>query len=116
MYDDKTIRITDKELVIRGYYFPFGAARTIPLESLQRVELKRLTLLGGAYRLWGMGALPVWFHWDKNRFRKKFYIELDLGNWLKIGITPDDLQAVLAELRRRLPGSRLKLDQAPVAL
>lgn len=38
LYEDRWITCTDKELVIRGYYFPFGWAKRIPYAELVAVH------------------------------------------------------------------------------
>ena len=102
VYDDGLIAISESELIVRQYYFPLSRARRIPLKNIQRVELHSLTIWNGLYRLWGMGVRPIWFHFDSSRFAKKHFLQVDTGTWMKIGLTPKDMETAFKALREQL--------------
>src|SRR3989338_1673723 len=108
VYDDGLIAISDRELIVRQYYFPLSRARKIPLARIRRVELHPLTIWNGLYRLWGMGVRPIWFHFDSSRLRKKHFLQVDPGAWMQSGLTPSDMDAAFQALRARLGASRAK--------
>ncbi len=102
LYDDGSLQITDSEIVIHKFYFPFGRPRRVRFDSIRRAELKPLTFRDGKARLWGMGLRPIWFHLDAMRFFKKHFVEIDTGATVKIGLTPvrlgDFFQALQAKI------------------
>ena len=95
-YDDGRLRIDPRGVTIRP---PVArkARRTAHAKCLayDRIRAARLISLGvgsGQLRLVGVSPLRprVWFHWDPHRRSKKAGIELDVGRWMRLGITPDD--------------------------
>ena len=107
LYDDGSLQITNDELIIHQFYFPFSRPRRLRLDSIQRVELKPLTLRDGKGRIWGMGLGPIWFHSDALRFFKKHYIQVDTGAVIKIGLTPMRLGDFFQILRKQIaPGKK----------
>lgn len=48
-----------------------------------------------------MDVMPIWYHLDWKRLLKKEAIVIDAGGVMKIGITPRDLDKVLAIIRQR---------------
>lgn len=37
LYEDKDVRITNKEVVIKWYFFPIATSKKIPLKKITRV-------------------------------------------------------------------------------
>jgi hypothetical protein len=76
--------------MIHLYYFPYGN-KTIKYKDIQSCELlQRRDLSILKYRIWGMALSPIWWHSDLRRYRRKYYILLDINKWPKIGITMND--------------------------
>ncbi|MDG2990721.1 PH domain-containing protein [Candidatus Synechococcus calcipolaris G9] len=96
LYEDTYISCDRQGLTIRWYYFPFGD-KSVPYSSIQSYEKLELGF-EGKWRLWGMGLIPHWFHLDPNRPKKEEGIFIDDGHPIKMIITPDDIEAVLALL------------------
>ncbi len=80
-----------------------GRPKTIAYTEIQSVEMIDLALFTGSYRLVGisLGRPTTYFHWDRNRRGKTHGLRLDLGRRLKVAITPDDPERVLALLKSR---------------
>jgi hypothetical protein len=97
-YDDGRVALTDDALVIRTYYFPFGA-KHIRYADISQVQCKPLTFMGGRYRIWGSGDLRHWFNYDPGRPGKPTALIIELaGKGPRPVITPDQPDEVVAEL------------------
>lgn len=97
-YDDGRVALADDGLVIRTYYFPFGA-KHIRYADIRQVRCKPLTFMGGRYRIWGSGDLHHWFSYDPGRPGKSTALVIELtGQGCRPVITPDQPDAVAAEL------------------
>jgi hypothetical protein len=103
-YRDRWIELTDRELVIHGYYIPWGAKR-IPYEAIRHVTRVSLGLLNGRARIWGTANPGVWASLDPRRPGKRVGFLIDHGRPITPLITPDDPNAagVVAEGSRRAP-------------
>ena len=95
LYHDRWISCTERGLVIRWYYFPFGTKR-IPYRAIRNVESVPLTLWSGRGRIWGTSNPRYWLGLDPGRLHKQTALILDTGHWVRPVITPDDPDAVLA--------------------
>lgn len=110
-YHDRWIDITSHEIVIRGYYFPWGTKR-IPLETIRHVTRVRLGAMNGRSRIWGTANAGVWASLDPGRPRKRAGFLIDYGRAITPLITPDDPDAAAAVLQASLadgivtPGTR----------
>jgi hypothetical protein len=97
-YDDGRVALTDEALVIRAYYFPFGA-KHIPYAAISQVRRKPMILLGGRYRIWGSTDLVHWYNFDPARPGKSVELAIQLsGKSVCPMITPDRPDEVAAEL------------------
>jgi hypothetical protein len=88
-YQDRWIECTDTEIVVRGYYFPWGTKR-IPYISVRSLERFEMTALRGKGRIWGSGDLRHWANLDPGRPRKSVGFFLDVGRRVIPFLTPDD--------------------------
>jgi hypothetical protein len=76
--------------VIDLYYFPYGD-KTIKYKDIQSCKLLKLCDLSILkYKTWGMAFSHIWWPSDIRRYSRKYYIILDVNQWLKIGLTMDD--------------------------
>jgi hypothetical protein len=97
-YDDGRVALMDDELLIRTYYFPFGAKR-IRYADISQVRRKPLTGMGGRYRIWGSGDLHHWYTYDPSRPGKSTALVIELSSQSACPvITPDQPDEVVAEL------------------
>jgi hypothetical protein len=99
-YRDRWIECTPDGISIRGYYFPWGTKHIAyrSIRSLKRVEL---TALRGKGRIWGTANPRYWASLDPRRPQKSVGLILDLGQYVRPFITPDDPAAVEAIIRER---------------
>jgi hypothetical protein len=98
MYSDDRVTLDDQSLQIRTR----RSQRTIPVSDIRSAEMFPLTAFGGRFRLVGLDLRRprTWFHWDPKRHAKTAGIQIDVGRFFKIGITPDDADQLLAELKQ----------------
>jgi hypothetical protein len=99
MYADRWIECTLDEIVIRGYYFPWGTKR-IPYEAIRGVKRVDIDVIGKG-RIWGSyySDPRYWASLDPRRPWKKVALILNLGRRVSPCITPDDPDAVEAAIR-----------------
>jgi hypothetical protein len=99
MYKDRWIECTDSDVRVRAYYFPWGTKR-IRYSKIRSVQRVAMTTFRGQLRLWGTSNPRYWASLDPHRGSKKEALVLDLGRFVHPFITPDDVDAVEAEIRR----------------
>lgn len=106
-YDDDAITLDETGITVKNYYLP-GRPRTIRYDNIIHAEIIDLGFFTGRHQLVGIGPLRprLFFHWDRTRSTKSHGISLDLGRRLRLAITPDEPDTVLADIRShtRTPG------------
>ena len=101
-YKDGLVEITDREMVFQRYYFPFGNAKHVPLGDIERIEVRKPSVLGGSWRLWGSGDFRTWFPLDGARpGRDRIFITYLRGRSRRIGFTVEHSDEVMAVLKER---------------
>jgi hypothetical protein len=98
IYHDTWIDCTTDEVVIRGYYFPWGT-KHVPYSSIRLVRRVPIGTFTGKGRIWGSTTLRYWASLDPARPRKSEALILDTGASVLPFITPDDPDAVVAAIR-----------------
>jgi hypothetical protein len=88
-YKDRRIECTDREILVRGYYFPWGTKR-IPYTAIRSLNRFAMSALHGKGRIWGSGDLTHWANLDLRRPTKSVGFFLDLGRRVIPFLTPDD--------------------------
>ena len=68
-YRDSRIACTGREVLVRGYYVPWGTKR-IPYESIRTLDRFVLTALDGKGRIWTTGDFRHWANFDPRRPEK----------------------------------------------
>lgn len=79
LYEDKDVKITEKEVIIRCYFFPFGNSKHIPYHKIKSVDMKNFAWKG---KLWGMNVTE-WGYWmpgDLNRWDYNKFIAIETGS------------------------------------
>lgn len=94
LYRDRWIECTPAQLIIRGYYFPFGLAKAIAYTKILEVERFPMTAWTGKWRIWGTTSPRYWAHLDPQRPGKAVGLILHLKGFVRPWITPDDPDAV----------------------
>ncbi len=97
-YQDPKIECTDREIIIHGYYFPWGSKR-IPYSSVRSLERFDMTALRGKGRIWGSGDFRHWANLDGGRPKKSVGFYIDVGARMIPFVTPDDPDAFEAAVR-----------------
>lgn len=99
-YDDDAVFLDDTGITVKNYYLP-GRPRTIRYDTIVRADMVELGFGTGRHQLVGIGPLRprLFFHWDRNRSSKSHALSLHLGRWLRLAITPDEPDRVLAHIR-----------------
>lgn len=103
LYKDSLVEVTDQEIVLHGYYFPFCNDRRVPLSQIAGVQVRHpsgISVNSGSLRIWGTGDFRTWFPMDWNRpGRDRIFVAL-LNNssprfsYRRIGFTVEDSQKV----------------------
>jgi hypothetical protein len=88
-YRDARIECTGREVLIHGYYFPWGTKR-IPYDSIRSVDRFALTALHGKGRIRGSGDFRHWANFDPQRPKKDAGFFLHLDRRITPFVTPDD--------------------------
>ena len=98
MYSDDRVTLDDQSLQIRTR----RGRRTILVSDIRSAQVFPLPAAGGRFRLVGLDLRRprTGFHWDPERHTKTAGVELDVGRFFKIGVTPDDADQLLADLQR----------------
>jgi hypothetical protein len=92
-YKDRWIECTDSEIVVRGYYFPWGGAKRISYAAVVSLDRFTMTALRGKGRIWGSGDFRHWANLDPGRPRKSIGFFVNLGRHVIPFLTPDDPDA-----------------------
>lgn len=99
IYDDDTITLDETGITVKNYYLP-NQSRTIRYDDITHAEVVELGFATGRHQLVGIGPLRprLFFHWDRKRSKKSHGLSLDVGRGLRLAITPDEPERVLAHL------------------
>lgn len=101
IYADRLIQVTEKSILFKGYYFPFGSKR-IELSDIDHVEVKESSLLSGKWRIHGSGDFRTWFPRDLKRPKRDRLFIIHLHNrWRRIGFTVEDSNRLIDALKDR---------------
>ena len=100
LYSDKLIEIRENLIIIRNYYFPFGAKK-IYWNDIENIIAYKPSLLTGKYRYWGTGDFHTWFPPDNRLKRDKIFIIKLKNKWWRIGFTVENSQLVINLLKKK---------------
>jgi hypothetical protein len=110
LYEDKYAILTDQELILKLYYFPFGKKTIKYNEIVSYWTAARLGLNLTETKVWGMGLSPIW--WACGPLHRGFELENQIvvkvrDASIQCGFTSLDVRSVLQILRDKamdLPG------------
>jgi hypothetical protein len=102
LYRDSRITCTGSEIVISGYYFPWGN-KHIAYTAIRAARRVALGALSGRARIWGTSNPRYWANFDPRRSRKKTGFVLEVDGPIRPFLTPDDPDAFVAVIRKRAP-------------
>lgn len=89
LYVDGTVRLNDRGVTIRHFYFPF-VSRFLPYERIVAVHVAELPDIGGRWRIWGTTDFSCWYSFDIRRPWKSTAIVLETFGWATLAFTPKD--------------------------
>ena len=98
LYEDKDVIITDKEVIIKCYFFPFGNSKTIPYSDINQIEIKTFAFRG---KLWGMNVTE-WGYWmpgDLKRWDYEKFIAIHTKSSIKPSFTCTDMDRAYGILK-----------------
>lgn len=99
-YTDTLVEISERDIVFHNYYFPFGAAKTVPLKHIAGIEVRPPSLRHGSWRIWGTGGFGIWFPLDwKRPKRDAVFVALLKDAPKRIGFTVEHSQMVTGILK-----------------
>lgn len=101
IYEDENLICDNFGITIKWYFFPFGEKK-IPYNSIRNVAERSMELFSGQGRIWGMDLSPEWFHLDPKRPFKDKCIVIDIGEWIKPTITPENHNRVWQILQEQV--------------
>jgi hypothetical protein len=104
LYRDRWIECTPSQLIIRGYYFPFGLPKVIHYSRIRSVERFPMGAWTGKWRIWGTSSPRFWANLDPGRPHKTVGLILHLKGFVRPWITPDDPDTVEAIINERRAG------------
>lgn len=97
-YVDNLVRLTEREIIFRYCYFPFGTKR-LPLASIADIQSLKGTLRHGSWRIWGTGDFRTWFPLDLKRPSRETIFLIRLRHQQRqIAFTVEDLTRFTAAL------------------
>jgi hypothetical protein len=95
-YQDNLISITDNDLTLKSYSFPFLRDKRINFNVIEKIEVRIPSLSAGKYRIWGSGDFRTWYPFDSKRsIRDKIFIIFFNNKWNRVGFTVEDSEKVL---------------------
>jgi hypothetical protein len=112
LYTDTVVRMGEDGLVINRYYWPVGRKR-IPYTAIRRFTARPLAAWHGQYRVQGIDHRGRWYSRDRHRGEKERAIDLTVGKLIRPVLTPDDVDAVLHILERKVTILERKVTNDP---
>jgi hypothetical protein len=106
LYRDRWISCSETEIVVRGYYVPWGTKR-IAYTAIRSARRVVLGTLSGRGRLWGTSNPRYWANLDPRRPQKKTGFVLEVDGIIRPFLTPDDPEAFVEVIREHAPQVRI---------
>lgn len=101
LYKDSLIEITDRAIIFRHYYFPFGGDKDVPFSQIESIQVCPPSIYFGSWRIWG-GGPRTWFPLDWGRPRREaIFVAILRGCFIRVGFTVEESQTVNGILRER---------------
>jgi len=104
LYADHLVTLDSAGITFHHYSgLPFFASdRTLPYQDIDRIEIRRPTILNGRWRIGGSSDLRTWFPTDWDRpSRDRIFRAFVRTRGMNIGFTVGDPVAVTAILRQQ---------------
>jgi hypothetical protein len=102
IYKDNLIAISNNSITLFNYYYPSCKSLSVSFFDIDRIEIKKPTLLTGKYRFWGTGNFVSWYPKDFKRSTRDYIFFLFSKNKkIRIGFTVEDSQQVILIFKSR---------------
>ncbi len=101
LYSDTVVKMNEDGIVINQYYWPVGRKR-IPYTEIRSFTARPLRPWHGQFRVHGIDHRGRWYSRDRHRGEKERAIDLTVGRLIHPILTPDDIDAVLGILERKV--------------
>jgi hypothetical protein len=99
VYEDSRITLSSVAITLRGYWAPFGLARTFRITEITGGrEHARDDGAFDAWPRWGRRGKAVWFPLDLSRPRRDVAVALERADGSVVVVTPANPQRLLALL------------------
>jgi len=102
IFEDRYCRITNEDLTLFWYYFPFAQSKVIKFSEIRDIKLEQLQFFYGKYRLWGMDLRFHWYPCDMHRFQKTQFLCLDIGSKIKPSFTSENINQIFEILIKKI--------------
>jgi hypothetical protein len=95
IYKDSLLEISNDKIIFKNYYFPSLKPKEVPIESIEKVEVKEPSMRTGKYRYHGTGDFRTWYPLDAKRSKrdKIFFLFLNTQK-VRIGFTSENSDAI----------------------
>ncbi len=103
LYADNLVTLTGDSITFHHYFFPlFTEGRTVLFQDIDRIEIRKPTILNGKWRIGGSGNLSTWFPFDWHRpSRDRIFVAVVREQGMNVGFTVGNPAAVTAILRKK---------------
>ena len=94
-YKDSLIKIENNAVTFYNYNFPSCKEKTIPIEQIKSIQVKKPSIWNGKFRISGTGSFKTWFPTDDARpSRDKIFVAKLKNRWTNIGFTVENSNVV----------------------
>jgi hypothetical protein len=96
LYTDSLIKIENSAITFLNYSLFSGKEKTIPIDQIENIQVKKPSLWNGRFRISGSGGFGVWFPTDLGRpSRDKIFVAKMKKRWVfHVGFTVENSDAV----------------------
>ena len=102
IYQDHLVSITENTIIFEHYYFPTGKQKVVRFSDIERIEVKKSTILNGRWRIHGTGNFKIWFPRDTKRpQRDRIFFAKLRGQRIEIGFTVENAGKVESIFKER---------------
>ena len=95
IYRDNLVSINEDSIIFEHYYYPTGKRKTVPLDDIEWIKVKKATIRNGKWRIHGTGNFKTWYPRDTKRpWRDSIFFAKLKGRWIDIGFTVENADTV----------------------
>jgi len=95
IYSDSLVTITGESILFKRYNI-FERDRLVLFSDIEKIIVKKSSLLNGRFRFHGTGDFHTWFPRDFQRYRRdRIFFATIRDKWWRIGFTVENSAAVI---------------------